>query len=40
MLVPQTAEGFRAKASELRSLNGEKDVSIYTSLPEDRCVRC
>jgi hypothetical protein len=44
MIVPQTAEGFRATVSALRSLDGNKGVSFHTffhtfSLPEDRCVR-
>jgi len=40
MLVPRTAEGFRATVSALRSLDGSKGVSFHTfSLPEDCCVR-
>jgi hypothetical protein len=40
MLVPRTAEGFRAAVSALRSLGGSKGLSFHTfSLPEDRCVR-
>jgi hypothetical protein len=40
MLVPRTAEGFRAAFSALRSFDGSKGVSFHTfSLPEDRCVR-
>jgi hypothetical protein len=40
MLVPQTADGFRATVSALRSLDGSKGVSFHTfSLPEDRYVR-
>ena len=40
MLVPRSAEGFRATVSALRSLDWSKCVSIHTSsLPEDRCVR-
>jgi hypothetical protein len=40
MLVPKTANGFRATVSALRSLDGSKGVSFHTfSLPEDRCVR-
>jgi len=40
MLVPRTAEGFRATVSALRSLYESKGVSFHTfSLPEDRCVR-
>jgi hypothetical protein len=40
MLVPQTADGFRATVAVLRSLDGSKGVSFHTiSLPEDRCVR-
>jgi hypothetical protein len=39
MVVPSTADGFRAAVSALRSLDGE-DVSFHTfTLPEDRCVR-
>jgi hypothetical protein len=37
MVIPSTADGFRATVSALRSLEG---VSFHTfSLPEDRCVR-
>ena len=40
MLVPVTADGFRATVTALRSLDGSKGVSFHTfSLPEDRCVR-
>jgi hypothetical protein len=39
MIVPQTADGFRATVSALRSLDGSKGVRFHTSLPEDRCVR-
>ena len=39
MLVPRTAEGFRATVSALRSQDGSIGVSLHTSLPEDRCVR-
>ena len=40
MLVPRTAEGFRATVSALRSLDGSNGVSFHTlSLPEDRRVR-
>jgi len=40
MLVPRTAEDFRAMVSALRSIDGSKGVSFHTfSLPEDRCVR-
>jgi PAX-interacting protein 1 len=40
MIVPQTADGFRAKVNALRSLDESKGVSFRTfSLPEDRCVR-
>jgi len=38
MLVPRTAEGFRATVSALRSLEGNKGVRFHF-LPEDRCVR-
>jgi hypothetical protein len=40
MVVPSTAEGFRAAVSALRSLDGREDVSVHTlTLPKDRCVR-
>jgi hypothetical protein len=40
MVVPSTADGFRATVSALRSLDGGEGVSFHTfSLPEDRCVR-
>jgi hypothetical protein len=40
MLVPRTAEGFRATVSALRSFDGSKGVSFHTlTLPEDRCAR-
>jgi len=40
MVVPSTADGFRATVCALRSLDGGKGVSFHTfSLPEDRCVR-
>jgi hypothetical protein len=40
MLVPETAGGFRATISALRSLREGEGVSFHTfSLPEDRCVR-
>ena len=40
MIVPGTADGFRATVSALRSLGGSKGVTFHTfSLPEDRCVR-
>jgi hypothetical protein len=40
MLVPETADGFRATTGALRSLGEGKGVSFHTfSLPEDRCVR-
>jgi hypothetical protein len=40
MLVPKTADDFRATVSALRSLDGSKGVSFHTlSLPEARCVR-
>jgi hypothetical protein len=40
MVVPSTADGFRAAVSALRSLDGGKGVSFHTfTLPEDRCVR-
>ena len=39
MIVPGTADGFRAKISALRSLDGSKGASFHTSLLEVRCVR-
>jgi hypothetical protein len=40
MVVPSTADGFRATVKALQSLNGKEGVSFHTfSLPEDRCVR-
>jgi hypothetical protein len=39
MVVPSTADSFRATVSALRSLHGGKGVSFHTSLPVDRCVR-
>jgi hypothetical protein len=40
MLVPETADGFRAAVTALRSLDGGKGVSFHTfSLSEDRIVR-
>jgi hypothetical protein len=40
MVVPSTADGFRAAVSALRSLDGREGVSFHTfTLPEDRCVR-
>ena len=40
MVVPSTADGFRAAASALRSLDGKEGVSFHTfTLPEDRCAR-
>jgi hypothetical protein len=39
MLVPETAEGFRANIGALRHLKEGKGVSFHTfSLPKDRCV--
>jgi hypothetical protein len=39
MIVPGTADSFRATVSALRSLDGSKGVSFHTfSLPEDRQV--
>ena len=38
MVVPSTADGFRAAASTLRSLDGKDGVSFHTfMLPEDHC---
>jgi len=40
MVVPSTADGFRATVSTLRSLDGKDGVSFHTfTLPEDRCAR-
>jgi hypothetical protein len=40
MVVPSTADGFRAVVSALRSLDEGEGVSFQTfTLPEDRCVR-
>jgi hypothetical protein len=40
MLVTKTSDGFRAKESALRSLDGGRDVSFHSfSLQEDRCVQ-
>jgi hypothetical protein len=40
VVVPATADGFRAVVSALRSLYGREGVSFHTfTLPEDRCVR-
>jgi hypothetical protein len=40
MVVPATADGFRAVVSALRSLDGREGVSFHTfTLPEDRCVQ-
>ena len=40
MVVPSTADGFRAAVSALRSLDGKEGVSFHTfTLTEDRCVR-
>ena len=40
MVVPSTAELFRAAVSALRSLDGREDVSFHTfTLPENSCVR-
>jgi hypothetical protein len=40
MVVPATADGFRALVSALRSLDGRDGVSFHTfTLTEDRCVR-
>jgi hypothetical protein len=40
MLVPETADRFRATIGALRSLGEDKGVSFHTfSLPEDRSVR-
>ena len=40
MVVPSTADGFRAAVSALRSLDGKDGVSFHIfTLPEDRCAR-
>jgi hypothetical protein len=40
MVVPSTADGFRAVVSMLQSLDEGEGVSFHTfTLPEDRCVR-
>lgn len=40
MIIPMTANGFRATLSALRSLDGSRSFSFYTlSLPEDIFVR-
>jgi hypothetical protein len=39
MVVPSTADGFRAAVSALRSLDGREGVIFHTfMLPEGRCV--
>jgi hypothetical protein len=39
ILDPRTTDGFRARVSTLRSLDGTNIVRFYTfSLPEDRCL--
>jgi hypothetical protein len=39
MIVPGTADGFRATVTAIRSLNGSKGMSFHTlALPEDRQV--
>jgi hypothetical protein len=40
MVVPSTADGFRAAVSALRPFDERKSVSFNTfTLPEDHCVR-
>ena len=40
MVMPSTANGFRAAVSALRSIDGGEGVSFHTfTLPEDRCPR-
>ena len=40
LVVPSTADGFRAAVSALRSLDEKDGVSFHTfRLPEDRCAR-
>jgi hypothetical protein len=40
MVVPATADGFRAVVSALRSLDGREVVSFHTfTLPEDRSTK-
>jgi hypothetical protein len=40
MVVPSTADGFRAAIRALRSIGGTEDVGFHTfTLPEEHCVR-
>ena len=39
MVVPSTADGFRASVSALRSIDGKDGVNFHTTLPEDRRAR-
>ena len=40
IIVPGTADGFKATVEALRSLDGSNGVTFHTiSLSEDRCVR-
>jgi hypothetical protein len=40
LVVPSTADGFRATVSGMGSVDGKEGVNFHTfSLPEDRCVR-
>jgi len=40
IVVPSTADGFRAVISALRFLDGKDSVSFHTfTLPEDHCAR-
>jgi len=40
MVVPSTADGFRATVNAMRSLDPREGVSFHTfTLPEDSCVR-
>jgi hypothetical protein len=40
MVIPSTADGFRAEVSMLSSLDGKEGVSFHTFSPqEDRCVQ-
>ena len=39
MVVPSTADRFRAVVTALKSFDGKEGVSFHTfTLPEDRCV--
>ena len=39
MVIPSTADGFRASVSALQSIDGKEGMSFHNfTLPEDRCV--